>query len=163
MGIELAVRGLVWRNDQVLLVRMNYGPLKGQWVAPGGLVNPNETVLEAAAREVLEESGVVMLPAGVLALRHYVTASQSNLLTLVSGRYLSGEPTPDGRETDAATFFAANDALALPNLYPVARLAIALSAGREPALRAHAGLNPHFQFLLPTDVDLPAGLVPDRP
>ncbi|MDP3046931.1 MAG: NUDIX domain-containing protein [Chloroflexota bacterium] len=163
MGFELAVRGLVWRDNQVLLVRMNYGPLKGQWVAPGGLVNPDETVLEAAAREVLEESGVVMVPTGVLAVRHYVTASQNNLLTVVSGRYLSGEPKPDGRETDGAAFFSANDALALPNLYPVARLAITLSAGGEPPLRAHGGANPHFLFLLPADADLPAGLLPDRP
>ena len=163
MGFELAVRGLVWRGEQILLVRMNYGPLKGQWVAPGGLVHLNETVLEAAAREVLEESGVVMVPTGVLALRHYVTATQNNLLTVVSGRYLSGEPSPDGRETDAAAFFSAGDALALPNLYPVARLAITLSAGGAPALRPHDGANPHFLFLLPSDADVPATMVPDRP
>ena len=88
MGFELAVRGVVWRNGEVLLVRMTYGPLKGQWVAPGGLVNPDETVLEAAAREVLEESGVVMAPTGVLAIRHYVSASQNNLLTLVAGDFV---------------------------------------------------------------------------
>jgi ADP-ribose pyrophosphatase YjhB (NUDIX family) len=163
MGFELAVRGLVWRNGEVLLVRMNYGPLKGEWGAPGGLVNPDETVLEAAAREVLEESGVVMVPTGVLSVRHYVTASQNNLLTVVSGLHLSGEPQPDGRETDGAAFFAVSDALALPNLYPVARLAITLSAGGEPPLRPHGGANPHFLFLLPADASLPAGLVPDRP
>jgi 8-oxo-dGTP diphosphatase len=154
---------MVWRGDQVLLVRMNYGPLKGQWVAPGGLVHPDETVLEAAAREVLEESGVVMAPTGVLALRHFVTASQNNLLTVVAGRYLSGEPHPDGHETDAAAFFSAVDALALPGLYPVARLAITLSTRGAPALRPNDGANPHFLFLLPTDVNVPAGMAPDRP
>jgi 8-oxo-dGTP diphosphatase len=163
MGFELAVRGLVWRDGKILLVRMTYGPLKGQWVVPGGLVNPDETVLEAAAREVLEESGVVMVPTGVLALRHYVTASQNNLLAIVTGDYSGGEPRPDGRETDGAAFFSANDALALSNLYPVARLAITISAGEQPALRAHGGTNPHFLFLLPADAGLPAGLVPDRP
>ncbi len=163
MGFELAVRGLVWRDGQVLLVRMNYGPLKGQWVAPGGLVNQQETILEAAAREVLEESGVVMAPTGVLALRHYVTASQNNLLSLVSGRYVSGEPRPDGRETDAAAFLPPGEALALPNLYPVARLAITLSEEEGPALRSHDGGNPHFQFLLPAGLEVPAALVPNRP
>jgi ADP-ribose pyrophosphatase YjhB (NUDIX family) len=163
MGFELAVRGLVWRDGQVLLVRMNYGPLTGQWVAPGGLVHADETILEAAAREVLEESGVQMVPTGILAVRHYVTASQNNLLTIVSGRYLSGEPKPDGRETDAAGFFSPGDALALPRLYAVARLAVSLSADQPPPLCPYGGTNRHFQFLLPADADLPAGLVPDRP
>jgi 8-oxo-dGTP diphosphatase len=163
MGFELAVRGLVWRNNEVLLVRMGYGQLKGLWVAPGGLVHLDETILEAAAREVLEESGVVMAPTGVLAIRHYVTAAQNNLLTLVSGRYLSGEPRPDMLETDGAAFFSTDDALALPNLYPVARLAVTLSAGEAPALHPHDGPNAHFQFLLPAGADLPAGLVPARP
>jgi 8-oxo-dGTP diphosphatase len=163
MGFELAVRGLVWRDGEVLLVRMNYGPLKGKWVVPGGLVNPDETILEAAAREVLEESGVVMIPTGVLALRHYVTASQNNLLSVVSGRHVTGEPTPDGRETDGAAFFSVSDALALPNLYAVGRLAITLSVGGDPPLRAHDGAHPHFLFLLPATVDVPADLVPDHP
>jgi 8-oxo-dGTP diphosphatase len=163
MGFELAVRGLVWRGEQVLLVRMNYGPLKGRWVAPGGLVHPNETMLEAAAREVLEESGVVMAPTGVLALRHYVAASQNNLLAVVTGRYLSGEPHPDGHETDAAAFFPPAEALALPNLYPVARLAITLAKGGYPALRPNDGPNPHFLFMLPWDADIPAGMAPDLP
>jgi 8-oxo-dGTP diphosphatase len=163
MGFELAVRGLVWRGDQVLLVRMNYGPLKGQWVAPGGLVHANETVLEAAAREVLEESGVLMAPTGVLALRHYVSAIQNNLLTVVCGRYLGGEPHSDGHETDAAEFFSPDDALALPNLYPVARLAITLSTGGTPALRPNDTPNRHFLFLLPADVIVPPGLIPNGP
>lgn len=163
MSFELAVRGLVWRDGHILLVHMRYGPLTGQWVAPGGLVNPQETILDAAMREVLEESGVAMAPTGVLALRHYVTATQNNLLMVVSGRYVNGEPVPDGHETDAAAFFPAADALALPNLYPVARLAITLSADHEPALRPHNGSNPCFQFLLPTNLDVPAGLIPDQP
>ena len=85
--MRLAVRGLVRHEGRVLLVRMTYGPLKGQWVLPGGLVAPGETLLEAAVREVLEESGVVMAPADVLALRHYVTGDRSNLLCVVAGEW----------------------------------------------------------------------------
>ena len=161
--MELAVRGLVWRDGQVLLVRMNYGPLKGKWLVPGGLVNPDETVLEAVVREVREESGVEMAVTGVLGLRHYVTETQNNLLTILVGRYVGGEPCADGREVNDARFFTVQEALALENLYPVARLAITLFRQGAMGLQAYPGPNPHFQFMLPVGLEIPPELVPSRP
>jgi ADP-ribose pyrophosphatase YjhB (NUDIX family) len=147
----------------VLLVRANFGPLNGQWVLPGGLVKAGETILEAVVREVREESGVEMSPESAMALRHYVEGERNNLLTVILGRWLAGEPRPDGRETNAAAFFDPAEALGLDNLYPVGRLAITLALRNPSGLSVHPGANPHFQFLLPAGVELPPGLVPDRP
>lgn len=43
---------------QVLLIRRGKSPYKDQFALPGGFVNPDESVDQAARRELLEETGV---------------------------------------------------------------------------------------------------------
>jgi len=44
----------------VLLVKRGHEPLKGQWSLPGGRVELGESLEEAVAREVLEETGLIV-------------------------------------------------------------------------------------------------------
>ena len=52
--VTLGARSLVLDGDQVLLVR---GHGQDRWHLPGGAVNRNETLAEAARRETREETG----------------------------------------------------------------------------------------------------------
>ena len=49
---------IVLRDQEVLLVKRNKEPNKGQWSIPGGRQIIGETTLETAERELLEETGV---------------------------------------------------------------------------------------------------------
>jgi 8-oxo-dGTP diphosphatase len=56
----VGVGAVVWRDDRVLLIRRGKPPRAGQWSLPGGAQQLGETLLEALAREVLEETGLVL-------------------------------------------------------------------------------------------------------
>ncbi|MHA1959664.1 MAG: NUDIX domain-containing protein [Candidatus Thorarchaeota archaeon] len=51
---------VVTDGKRVILVKRAREPFKGEWVFPGGFVEYDETVEDAAIREVLEETGVTV-------------------------------------------------------------------------------------------------------
>lgn len=111
----LAVSTAVFRDGCVLLARRGRPPLAGIWSLPGGLVERGERLAEAAAREVMEETGIeaeIVGPAATVevirrdaagrVVRHFVVMSYA-------GRWIAGEP--------AATEEASEFAWVLPGAY----------------------------------------------
>ena len=56
----IGVGAVVLVDGRVVLVKRAHEPLMGQWNLPGGGVEVGETLQEACAREVCEETGLVV-------------------------------------------------------------------------------------------------------
>jgi len=61
-----AVGAVLIRGDEILLVKRGYPPGKGKWSIPGGVVEAGESLIEAAKRELLEETGLEAEPIGII-------------------------------------------------------------------------------------------------
>ena len=60
-GAEAARLGVADAPDRgVVLIRRRYEPLAGEWSLPGGTLEVGETLAAAVARELLEETGLVV-------------------------------------------------------------------------------------------------------
>lgn len=58
----IGVGGIIFQDEQVLLIQRGKEPALGQWSIPGGAVNTGETLKEAVIREVFEETHLEIEP-----------------------------------------------------------------------------------------------------
>ena len=56
----IGVGAVIVQEGRALLIRRGQPPLLGEWSLPGGVLECGETLREAAAREALEETGLVV-------------------------------------------------------------------------------------------------------
>ncbi|SNT52313.1 ADP-ribose pyrophosphatase YjhB, NUDIX family [Streptosporangium subroseum] len=56
------VGAIVVDSGRILLIRRGHPPGEGLWSVPGGRVEPGESDVEAVTREVLEETGLNIVP-----------------------------------------------------------------------------------------------------
>jgi ADP-ribose pyrophosphatase YjhB (NUDIX family) len=62
----IGVGAVVIQDGRVLLVKRGRPPQDGEWSIPGGLLEIGETMRQAAAREALEETGLMVEPLELL-------------------------------------------------------------------------------------------------
>jgi len=62
----VGVGAVVIDGTKVLLVRRGQEPLKGEWSLPGGALELGETLQQGVVREVLEETGLIVIPGGII-------------------------------------------------------------------------------------------------
>lgn len=49
---------IIHHEDGIVLIKRGHAPYQGHWALPGGFVEHDETVEQAAVREALEETGL---------------------------------------------------------------------------------------------------------
>ena len=124
---KVAVGVAVFRDDALLLVRRVMDPGRGRWALPGGWVDAGQDPREAAAREALEEAGIVV-EVGSIVDAVLTTPDQQAIFLLFDARWLSGEPVA-GDDADGAGFFRRDD---LPPLAGFASDALAIARWPQP-------------------------------
>jgi 8-oxo-dGTP diphosphatase len=82
----IGVGAVVIDGGKVLLVRRGHEPLKGEWSLPGGALELGETLQEGLVREVLEETGLTVVPDGIVEVLDRIT--QDNLSGRIRYHYV---------------------------------------------------------------------------
>jgi 8-oxo-dGTP diphosphatase len=94
----LAVSAAIFRNGKVLVVRRARKPALNLYTLPGGAVEAGETLVEAAIREVREETSLSIEPVALAGHREVIARDDAGkverhfVILCFASRWLSGEP-----------------------------------------------------------------------
>ena len=109
-----AVGVVCLRGDSVLLIRRGTPPRQGEWSLPGGRIELGERAVDAALRELREETGVEAEITGLIDVVDglFPEAGHHYVLIDYAARWVSGEPMA-GDDAAEARFVALADVEAL--------------------------------------------------
>ena len=94
----LAVSAAIVRDGKILVVRRARPPAHGMFTLPGGVVEVGETLVQAVAREVREETGMTVEPVALAGFRETVVRDRDDrverhfVILCFAARWLAGEP-----------------------------------------------------------------------
>ena len=130
-----AVSVAVVRGGTVLLVKRARAPSQGLYAYPGGKVEPGETLAQAAARELLEETGLEATGYRPLRDIHIDGRAENHavdyLLSVFGAAYDGGEPVASD-DAETAAFYTLADMAAMPlagDVFAVAEELLGPAAG----------------------------------
>jgi ADP-ribose pyrophosphatase YjhB (NUDIX family) len=102
---KVGVGVVVVEEGRILLVRRAMNPERGKWSLPAGYLDQGEDPKLTAAREVLEETGLVVSIGETLEVFHNPAGSGASIFILYSATRIGGELLA-GDDADATGFFA---------------------------------------------------------
>ena len=103
----LAVSAAIVRSGKVLVVRRARNPALSLYTLPGGVVETGETLLQAVAREVREETALTIEPVGLAGHREAIVRDGQGrverhfVILCFAARWLAGEPVLNEELDDA--------------------------------------------------------------
>ena len=89
-------------RGEVILIRRGIAPGYGMWAQPGGFLEIDETVREAAVRETLEETGLQIEPLEIIGLYSRVQAAV--VVVAYEARIVGGEPRVTNESLETRPF-----------------------------------------------------------
>lgn len=103
----LAVSAAIVRDGKVLAVRRARNPALSLYTLPGGVVETGETLLQAVAREVREETALTIEPVALAGHREAIVRDGQGrverhfVILCFAARWLAGEPVLNEELDDA--------------------------------------------------------------
>jgi 8-oxo-dGTP diphosphatase len=94
----LAVSAAIVRDGKILVVRRARPPAHRVFTLPGGVVEIGETLVEAVAREVREETGMAIEPVALAGFRETIVRDAQDrverhfVILCFAARWQAGEP-----------------------------------------------------------------------
>jgi 8-oxo-dGTP diphosphatase len=79
------------RDGRVLLIERGKPPAAGQWSVPGGKLEPGETLAQGVAREVREETGLVVEVGALACVVERITGDYHYVILDYFARVIGGE------------------------------------------------------------------------
>jgi len=87
---------------EIVLIRRGIEPAIGAWAQPGGFLEIDETVHEAAVRETVEETGLLVEPGEIVGL--YSRLEASVVVLVYEARIVGGAARPSPEATEVVAF-----------------------------------------------------------
>lgn len=137
----LAVSAAIFRAGKVLLVRRARAPALGLYTLPGGVVEAGESLREAVAREVAEETALAVEPLALAGHREAITRDGEGrierhyVILAFAARWLAGEPALNA-ELDDFRWLDPQDIASLATTEGLARIVLAARDQFAPVGRA---------------------------
>jgi len=100
-------------EGKILLIKRKIDPRKGEWALPSGFMELDESPVEAALRELAEETGLKGKPKKLIGVYSNNSEIHGYLVTIIYEVEISGGKLCAGDDAEEAEFFAVNQ---LPNL-----------------------------------------------
>jgi ADP-ribose pyrophosphatase YjhB (NUDIX family) len=89
-------------DGEIVLLRRGIEPGRGQWAQPGGFLEVDETVNQAAIRETREETGLLIEPGEIIGL--YTRLEAAVVTIAYEARIVGGTAAPTPEALEIATF-----------------------------------------------------------
>lgn len=102
---KVAAGVLAVHNEQVLLIKRNADPHRGDWALPAGFVEIDEGPVQAALRELREETGLVGRISGLEGVYHLSTDPRGPIILILYRAQIEGGELRAADDAEAAAFF----------------------------------------------------------
>ena len=109
--MEIIVGGIIEKDGKVLMVQEKKAKCYGKWNLPAGHLDPNETIIQGAVREMKEETGFDVEVTGIATLANKVLKDDILVEIIFTTKIIKEEIVIDPEEILDVKWIDVNDIL----------------------------------------------------
>lgn len=105
MNIKVVTGGILEKDGKFLLVEENQKKCRGKWNLPAGGLDENESLIEGAKREILEETGCKVEITGILEIVNEILEGVNIVCFFFDTKIIDDNTKIDGEEISNVKWF----------------------------------------------------------